>query len=450
MCSYELSEPAAAAPLPAAPPLASAAPATERPLDELERDICELSAHLAAATCRWLLMIAEFEERGGWHGWGIKTCAHWLSWRCSLSLRTARQHLFVARRLRELPLVRERFARGELSYCKVRAIARAATPETEARLVELAEYASGAQLDKIVAGYCGVLAATLQAERDAHDLRHLSWSWDDQGSLRVSARLPADEGALLIKAVEAAKKTLGSCEDPKTTYEADPGRARDVDALMAVARASLDSQASQRTGGDPCELVVHVDVETLAAEEVKSCSEVEDGPALAAETARRLGCDAAVVTVLERGGETVSVGRRRRTITPGLRRALRRRDRGCRFPGCTHQRFLHAHHIQHWARGGATDLHNLVQLCSYHHRLVHEGGFSVECVAKRALRFRRPDGTVLPAPGPGRARGAGVEEQNRIRGVSVDDHTCMGTQAGARFDYRMAVDGLVAARLDDP
>jgi hypothetical protein len=380
----------------------------------------------------------------------VKTCAHWLSWRCSLGLRTAREHVSVAKRLRELPLVREVFARGELSYCKVRAIARVATPETEQQLVELARYASGAQLEKIVAGYSGALAATLDAVRQAHDRRHLTWHWDDDGSLRVSARLPADQGALLIKAVEAAKQTLGSHEDPATTYEANPGAARNVDALVELARSSLSSHDAHRGSANPCEVVVHVDADSLASEQVRSCSEIEDGPGLAPETVRRLGCDAAIVPVLERGGETLSVGRRRRLVTPGLRRALRRRDRGCRFPGCTHQRFLHAHHIRHWAHGGGTDLDNLVHLCSYHHRLVHEGGFTVERGDGGRLRFRRPDGRALPMPCETIARGPGIERQNRTRGVVVDDHTCMGLEAGARFDYGMAVDSLLARRLEDP
>lgn len=126
------------------------------------------------------------------------------------------------------------------------------------------------------------------------------------------------------------------------------------------------------------QLVVHVDAETLAQDRIVERSEIEEGPALAPETVCLLGCDAMLERIVERDGKPLSLGRRRRTIPPALRRALRARDYCCHFPGCTHSRFLHAHHIHHWARGGPTNLDNLVQLCSYHHRLVHEGGYHIE------------------------------------------------------------------------
>jgi len=170
-------------------------PRSETPLEDLEQAICELAAHLASATCRWLLLVAEFDERLGWAEWGVHSCAQWLSWRCSIGLCAAREHVRVARRLTELPLVREVFAAGQISYCKARAITRIATAETEGYLVDLARHATGAQMEKLVRGYRGALAATLGTTRRAHELRHLTWSWDDDGSLCFRGRLPADEGA---------------------------------------------------------------------------------------------------------------------------------------------------------------------------------------------------------------------------------------------------------------
>jgi hypothetical protein len=194
--------------------------------------------------------------------------------------------------------------------------------------------------------------------------------------------------------------------------------------------------------------VVHVDAETLAGDAVRERSHLADGPTLSPETVRRLGCDAGVVRIVERDGRPLTVGRRTRTISPALRRALRSRDEGCRFPGCTHGRFMHAHHIKHWARGGATTLENLVQLCSYHHRLVHEGGFQVESLARGAVRFRRPDGRVVaPAPECGRVRGPGLGEQHRARGMAVDARTCQPLSAGDRLDYGLAVEVLTAREL---
>jgi hypothetical protein len=209
------------------------------------------------------------------------------------------------------------------------------------------------------------------------------------------------------------------------------------------ARTALAAGAAERSGGDPCELVVHVDSQTLAADEIQSRSDLEEGPALAPETVRRLGCDARVVRIVERDGQPLSVGRRTRTIPPAIRLALRSRDRGCRFPGCTHTRFLHGHHIRHWARGGPTELDNLVQLCSYHHRLVHEGGFLAERAGPNSVRFRRPDGRLIPPVVTPTRRAP----QHRALGVAIDSDTCCPRSAGDRLDYGIAVEGLLAKVL---
>jgi hypothetical protein len=195
-------------------------------------------------------------------------------------------------------------------------------------------------------------------------------------------------------------------------------------------------------------LVVHVDLETLASNEVRETSEIENGPALAPETVRRLGCDAAVVGMFERDGVTLAAGRRKRTIPPALRRALRSRDRGCRFPGCDHERFLRAHHIHHWARGGPTTIDNLIQVCSYHHRLVHEGGFQVERIGRHGVRFRRPNGWIIPDhPRRPRLDGPALEAQNRARRVCPDANSVRPLSEGDRLDYGLAVESLLARAL---
>ena len=401
--------------------VSAACGANLRPLEAIEREICELGAHIEAATCRWLLLLAEFDEREGWGEWGTVSCAHWLSWRCGLSPGTARERVRVARRLRDLPLVREAFSAGELTYCKVRALTRVATEATEADLLELARHATGAQLEKVVRGFGGALSATVASAQRVYESRYLTWSWEEDGSLRVQARLPAEDGALLLAALEAAE------EDTPESSKAE----RRADALVSLARSEAK----------PCEVVVHVDAETLVGDEVVERSELEQGPAIAPETARRLGCDASVVGIIERDGEPLSVGRRARAVPPALRRALSSRDRGCRFPGCTHTLFMHAHHIQHWARGGPTSLENLVQLCSFHHRLVHEGGYGVGRAGPRKITFRRPDGRAI-AEECSCASGPGVAQQNRARGLSIDADTCRPRSAGDKLDYGLAVELL--------
>jgi hypothetical protein len=417
------------------------------PLEALETEICELAAHINAAMCRWLLLIAEFDERGGWgDGGGTKSCAHWLSWRCSLAPRTAREYVRVARRLVALPLVSARFASGELSYCKVRAISRVATPETEEYLVGLALHATGAQLEKLVRGYGGALSATLEQTARTIDTRYFSCAWEEDGSLRVSGRLPAADGALLLAAIDAAEREAtkgGATEDPRTTFEADPAGARRADALVAVARTALSADDTLAGKSDPTEVIVHVDVETLTRDQVKVISELGDGPGIAPETARRLACDSALVRIVEQDGRPLSVGRRTRTVPPALRRALRSRDRGCRFPGCDHRRHLHAHHIQHWARGGPTSIDNLVTLCSFHHRLVHEGGYRVERDGQGTI-FRRPNGRVIPNAGPCQpARGPGLVQQNAAKGRRIDASTCRPRSPGEPLDYGLAVEHLL-------
>ena len=148
--------------------------------------------------------------------------------------------------------------------------------------------------------------------------------------------------------------------------------------------------------------------------------------------------------MIETGAETpLHVGRKTRTINSGLRRALQSRDKGCRFPGCTSYKWVDGHHIHHWADGGETCLENLVLLCRYHHRLVHEGGFQVSAVNDHTFEFRRPDGRVVCSstePVPSRTD---VATLNRDLGLRIDDDTAVTRRAGERIDYGLAIDGLL-------
>jgi hypothetical protein len=152
------------------------------------------------------------------------------------------------------------------------------------------------------------------------------------------------------------------------------------------------------------------------------------------ETARRLACDASLVRVVHDGeGRTLDVGRKTRTINPALRRALRLRDKCCRFPGCANHRFTEGHHHKHWADGGETKLSNVLLLCKRHHRLVHEGGYGVERDSAGTFRFTRPDGTVLrpaPPPPPPRAPSQITDED-----LHRDRHRLRSTYDGGFVDY---------------
>ena len=175
---------------------------------------------------------------------------------------------------------------------------------------------------------------------------------------------------------------------------------RSADGLVRLAETLLATGVRASSSAERYQVVVHVDAATLERRHTTDPSQctLEDGPWLATETARRITCDASLVKLTEDShGNPLDIGRKTRSIPPSLRRALKARDQGCRFPGCTQTRFVDGHHIHHWAAGGETNLDNLVQLCRHHHRLVHEGGFDVARLPDHTLRFTRPDGQTIEA-----------------------------------------------------
>ena len=229
--------------------------------------------------------------------------------------------------------------------------------------------------------------------------------------------------------------TKRSVDVPAGTPRVSSSEAR-ADALVAVADSFLATGPAARTGGDRHQILVHVDAATLSGADESGRCELEHGAPLAAETARRLACEASIVRLLERDGKPLTIGRKSRSIPPALRRALRTRDKGCRFPGCGSRRFLDAHHIEHWARGGATDLDNLIHLCGTHHRLLHEGGFHLEPSPDGKLIFHRPDGRRIPdcPPGPN-ARPARLQRTRRPDACVPLSHD--------RLDLELAVDAML-------
>ena len=290
--------------------------ATEQRVDEL----ASLSAHLSAATARWLELVWELHEEGD-----SSDLQAFLAWRCGITGREAREFLRVAEALQELPLTRAAFGRGELTFTKVRALTKVATSSSEESLLDLAGALTASQLERALRAFRRVAA---EDARDAHELEYVDYYLDDDGTLFLRARLAAEDGTLLIKALEAARERVlerrreeraaatsdsqgnaGRCRTRDGTC-VDPPRPARVEALLDLADASLTAEV------EPCgvraRLVVHVDADALSADG-RGRSELEDGPLIAPETARRLGCDADVVAQIERDGLPVSVGRSRRT-----------------------------------------------------------------------------------------------------------------------------------------
>jgi uncharacterized protein YciI len=443
------------------------------PLEHLEHEIETLAAHINAGSCRWLELVAEFDRREGWGTWGCRSCAEWISWRCAIAPRAAREHVRVARRLGELSRITAAFRTGELSYSKVRALTRVADPANEEMLLEIATHATAAQLERIVRGY---RRATREEANLAHERAYLDWHWDEDGSLRISGRLPPEDGTLLLRALEEARDALseqaceqvacerqeGSAEPVGETVDGgsaepllqtsddgsaeppSPPRPTRAQALAAVAESALAGGPTPLSGGKRCQVVVHVDADTLIHGNPNGRCQLDDGISLSSDTMRRIGCDASVISILERDGRTLGVGRKTRSIPPSLRRALESRDRTCRFPGCERRRFTDAHHIKHWSHGGETNLENLVLLCRHHHRLLHEGGYSIERTSSGGISFRHPRGWPIPiSPRPPGSDPRRLSTLNRALGLKIDGETCL-TGSGERMDLGWVVASMCA------
>lgn len=336
---------------------------------------------IAAATARFLLAIGEFDERGGWVGSGIRSCAQWLSWKCALSPRTARDHVRVAAALRNLPRTRAAFLRGELSYSKVRAITRVADADTEKDLVDTARSSTASQLDRLVRGLRGVPDPSPDADdrrqqrpRPAH---RLSWRWDQPtGDLVLSGRLPAEDGAALLAAFTHAEAERSRTADESGPDASGPAPSDARHALVTMAETVLTADAPAFSPAADVSFIVD-----------RHGAHADGGTALTGPAAAMALCSPSGRRVDTAGGAVLRFGRKRRAPSQGQLRALHLRDGACRHPACGRTRFLHAHHVRHWSRGGATDLDNLVTLCSGCHRALHEGEFGIRAFGGQRFAF---------------------------------------------------------------
>jgi 5-methylcytosine-specific restriction endonuclease McrA len=431
-------------------------------LDRLGDEIAELSAHVEAATARLLELIREFDARGGWNT-GFRSCAAWLSWRVGLNPGAAREKVRVARALGALPLLAEALARGQLSYAKVRALTRVATPETEERLLGVGRAGTAAHVERIVRGWrCVDRHAEARETKRRHASRALHVYEDDDGTVVVRGRLTPEVGALLLRALGAARERLyqrgrsKGTDNRATDPSAEPPtRAQQqADALALIAETALHHELDPGAPGERYQVVVHVDAPVLADPDQPGQSVLEGGARVSAETSRRLACDASrVVMRHDPDGRVVEIGARTRTIPPALRRALHHRDRGCRFPGCGLP-LGEGHHVRHWAHGGPTTLSNLALLCRRHHRAVHEEGYQVNHEPDGALCFRRPDGRPLPDVPPPAAVPAdpaqALRAQHEAQGLRLDARTTRPGWLGERLDVGWAIDVLHPRANPDP
>jgi len=362
-------------------------------IDELDSAIVSLAARINAATYEFLVLVRRFDERAGWLSWAFASCAEWLHWRCGISMNAAREKVRVAHALKTLPAIARAFAEGRLSYSKVRALTRVATRANEDQLVAFALQTTAARVEERCRELrCGKAGSTDEALR-AHARRSLSLRRDPaRGTVTITVELPLETGELVDKALDRALEAVASTS-PELAGES--WSAQRADALVALAKAYLSDKRPGTSGAaDHYQVTVHVDEEALRGDAGRS--------GLPIETVRRIACDSnLIVLVKDRNGDPVGVARKTRNVPPALKRALWARDKGCRFPGCGRTRFVDAHHIKHWADGGENSLENLILLCSRHHVLVHEGGFTIEKDYADRWFFRRPDGRGVPDCGYG-------------------------------------------------
>ncbi|CAN5637898.1 hypothetical protein BH23GEM11_BH23GEM11_02230 [soil metagenome] len=414
----------------------------------LEDRILKISAHMELAGHRRLQFLAEFDARRGWELGGHASCAHWLAARAKLNSGTAREMVRVARALEDLPETSAWMALGRISFCQARALTRVATAENEAELLEAARDMTTAQVERMVRAW-RMKSADDAVEREEERRRARSFSVvpDLDGMYVVRGRLTPEQGAVLMRAIEAAGDVLFREESHGQPYEsrvAMPEGARlgtqaaaarrraDAVALLAEcalgagfgprrivdgepgteSHAELDAESDavgrgsadlRPSSGRPLsgsrvgryQVMLHVELDALSEGDATcgaGCSHLDDGVRVSHETSRRLSCDSAVVPLfLDVEGRIADAGHSRRVVSPALRRALEARDRGCRFPGCG-LRYTEAHHVRHWADGGETSLDNCVLVCRHHHGILHEGGWNMEVLPGGRLRVTDPSG----------------------------------------------------------
>ncbi|MCP4301262.1 MAG: DUF222 domain-containing protein [Gammaproteobacteria bacterium] len=434
--------------------------------EKLGAEITELCSYIYAATSQLLSLIREFDEQQYWAELGFLSCAHWLNFACGFGMNSARERLRVAHALAGLPKINEEFSAGKISYSKVRAITRVADENNEDYLLMTAHHGTAHHVERLVAQYRR--ARKLQDAEFANEQylkREVTYYYDHDGYLVLKARMPADQGEQIVKALEMAMDAAndvaanqvpsGQTSEVIEAEEKEPIAARRADALAGIAETYMNNNESSGSTADRYQVVIHVAANAAHKNASWHSAHLDNGPHVSAETSRRIGCDCCKTTIIEdENGEPLCIGRRSRTIPPAIRRALWARDGGCRFPGCTHHRFVDGHHIKHWADGGETCLGNLVLLCRYHHHLVHEGGFACQKADDGEIWFenqrsqRLADHAELP--------GVAIEESlawmyRKFVNSDINRESCTAKwYAGEEMDWDIAVAAMFAPREPGP
>jgi len=358
----------------------------------------DTARRVGALLGHFIELVGELDRRQGWRDEGATSLEGWIVERCGVSVATARAWAHVAARLFDLPQLTTALCAGEISFDKVRAVVDAATPETDREVCERAAECSVRQLAE--------LARSTVTGRTESDEERRSLRCNDTFRT-LSVQLPPESYAEAKTCLETRARRIPS--DGETPWDR-----RLCDAFLEMVRSAGPS------GSSPYFVVAHVPVAALVESESTLCGELEEGGFISTETVRRITCDATVaIAVDDDVGHTMYEGRARRLPSDAQRREVRRRDRHCRFPGCTNVTFTNAHHVKPWKPDGRTDLDNLALLCEHHHRRVHSKEWTMSGDANGELTFVGPTGRAITSrPSPiwtavtGRDRNTGGRQSN--------------------------------------
>ncbi|MEE8375963.1 MAG: DUF222 domain-containing protein [Acidimicrobiia bacterium] len=356
--------------------------------DQIDEAFAHFHGLSSAGLARVCGLIVEVDARQSWMTDGARSLSDWVAARLRVRPETARQLVSVARRLEDLPVLTKRFAAGDLSLDQTDAISRMATADTEEGLIEEALGLSNAVLDRKARRANPPVASD---EREAHRVRAL-WIQRtlDGASGKLTAHLPHVDLEIVETAIRDKADKIPV--NPETGLF-DAYSQRMADGLVEVCATTGDTTS-------PPQVSAYIDLDALI-EDKAGPHELGSGALVPNETARRLACDCVLETVITDGGVVVGVGRNSRTVPGWLRRLVHHRNGGtCRFHGCDNTNWLEVHHIVHWSKGGTTDHDNLILLCGFHHRFVHEEGWYITRSPNGAFQFRKPDWTLYPPPKP--------------------------------------------------
>jgi hypothetical protein len=400
---------------------------------ELAAQLRARAGQISALLREQLADIAEFDRAEAWRGDGAGSMAVWVTDQCGVSASTARQWVRTAADLAELPALSESLASGEMSLDKVAPLAEVASPDTEAEIRSAAAHWTVKQARDLAEWHKATEEALARsAEREFehrtlrfNDARRTMWVafTRDEYALAKSAlvgRVSADE----VKVRDGSSAGRGA--EAGGSYVPYDQRLYDILIELFQGAAVAGGGAGRPTGDAAAapersrvlrpRLVLHAPLSLLMGID-SGVAELEGVGPVAAEVARRLACDARVTLSVEGpDGSILDQGRARREPTMAQRIEIALRDKGCRVPGCPYCEFTNIHHMNHWTKGGLTNLDNLITLCSRHHNAVHELGWSMHGDANGEVTFVTPTGqTMVSVPSPTWRLQRSVERQDRSR-----------------------------------